>query len=181
MENIMDLIKKRRSIRAYKSQPIPEKIINSILEAAKYAPTARNLQQLEYKVITNKDLINKLSDGIAATIKRSKLVFPARPNMPARPSFFHNAPLLIIITGPKENHWIDSDAALAVQNVMLYATSIGLGTCFIGMARLIDRNKKLREELGISKERRIAAAVICGYADESPSEKEKKMKAEFFK
>jgi nitroreductase len=181
MDSIMDIIKKRISTRAYKDQPLSGEVIHSILEAARYAPTARNLQQLEYKVITNKDLIKKLSDGIAAVLRQEHASFPARPGYPARPNFFYNAPLVIIITGPKNNTWIYSDAALAVQNIMLYATSIGLGTCFIGMARLIEKDNELLKQLHISEDSIIAAAVICGYADEKPAEKEKKMNAEFFK
>jgi nitroreductase len=178
METIMEIIKQRTSIRAYKDKPLPKDVVNSILEAARYAPTARNLQQLEYKVITNKGLITRLSDGIAAALKRENLPLKAPPGF--RTNFFHNAPLLIIVTGLKENNWSQSDAALAVQNIMLYATSINLGSCFIGMARLIDRDKKLRQELHISEDRNIVAAVICGYADEKPVPKEKKINAEFF-
>jgi len=173
---LMDIIKKRRSIRAYKDQPLSKDIVNRILEAAKYAPTARNLQELEYKVITNRSLIQQISDRITRIVKKEFPEFKLRD----RPSFFYGAPLLIIITGPKENTWIHSDAALAVQNIMLYATSIDLGTCFIGFARLIERDAELMRELNISKDRSVAAAVICGYADEKPAEKEKKMNAEFF-
>ncbi len=64
----MEIIKKRLSIRAYKDGPLSKEIVSSILEAAKYAPTARNLQQLEYKVITSQALITRLSEGIAAEL-----------------------------------------------------------------------------------------------------------------
>jgi nitroreductase len=175
--DLMDVIKKRRSIRAYKRKPLSKRIINSILEAAKYAPTARNLQELEYKVITNRGLIQKISDRITAIVKKEYPTFKLRD----RPSLFYDAPLLIIITGPKENTWIHSDAALAIQNIMLYATSIDLGTCFIGMTRFIEKDEELMHELNISSDRKVAAAVICGYADEEPAEKEKKMSAEFFR
>jgi len=173
---LMDIIKKRRSIRAYKPQPLSKDIINSILEAAKYAPTARNLQELEYKVITNRNLIQQISDRITNVVKKEFPAFKLRD----RPSLFYDAPLLIIITGPKENTWIHSDAALAVQNIMLYATSINLGTCFIGFARFIEKDEELMHELNIPNDRKVAAAVICGYADEEPAEKEKKMSVEFF-
>jgi nitroreductase len=174
---LIDIIKKRMSIRAYKDQPLSEETIKSILEAAKNAPTARNLQQLEYKVITNKALIKKLSDGIAAAVKQEN------PNMqmPPNPSFFYNAPLLIIITGPAENQWIYSDAGLAIQNVMLYATSLNLGSCFIGMARYLERNKDLLKEIHIADGKKIAGTVICGYPNENPASKEKKLVAEYFK
>lgn len=172
----MDIIKKRRSIRVYKNKPLPKDTIDSILEAARYAPSARNLQQLEYKVITNKNLIKKISDRIIAIIKKESPPVQMRD----RPNLFYDAPLLIIVTGPKENEWTYSDAALAVQNIMLYATSINLGSCFIGMTKFMEKDKELMHELNIADNRKIAAAVICGYADEKPPEKEKRMNAEFF-
>jgi nitroreductase len=175
MEQIMDIIKKRISIRAYKDQPLPAETISALMEAAKYAPSARNLQQLEYKVITNRELISQASAAIGAVMAKEM------PSMPARPNFFYNAPLLIIVAGPRENHFIASDAALAVQNIMLCATSLNLGTCFIGMAKIIEQDKAMLKKLHIADDQIIAAAVICGYPDEKPAVKEKKMKAEFFK
>ena len=178
MENLMEIIKKRKSIRKYKDKPLPRDVVNSILEAARYAPTARNLQELEYKVITSKSLIKQLSDGIAAAIQKEGMPLKGPPG--ARRSFFYDAPLLIIVTAPRENKFSESDAALAVQNIMLYATSIDLGSCYIGMAKFIERDKKLLKALHISDDRNIAAAVICGYPDENPEPREKRLNAEFF-
>jgi nitroreductase len=175
MEQLMDIIKKRISIRAYKDQPLPAETVAALLEAAKYAPTARNLQQLEYKVITNKELIGQASASIG------KVVAKEMPSMPDRPNFFYNAPLLIIIAGPRENHWISSDAALAAQNIMLYACSLNLGSCFIGMAKIIEQDKAILKKLNIKEDQIVVAAVVCGYPDEKPAVKEKKLKAEFFK
>jgi len=177
MNQIMNTIKKRRSIRKYKDKPLSKETINSILESAKHAPTARNLQQLEYTVITNKHLIKKLSNKIITILKKK---YPSIGVRDKEDPMFYNAPLLIIITGPEKNRWIYSDAALAVQNIMLYATSIDLGTCFIGMARHLEEDRGILEELKISEDRKIAAAVICGYPDEQPPEKKKRMSVEFF-
>lgn len=63
---------------------------------------------------------------------------------------------------------------------MLFAASIDLGTCFIGMAKHIEKDEELLNELHISNESKIAAAIICGYPDEKPTEKERKMTVEFF-
>ena len=178
MENLMEIIKKRKSIRSYKDDPLPKDVVAAILEAGRYAPTARNMQLLEYKVISNKSIIDKLSEGITTALKKEA---PSMKSPPiSRPNFFYNAPLLIIITGPRENYWSMADAAVAVQNIMLYTTSIGLGSCFIGMARLIEKDENLLEELHISEDRIIAAAVICGYANEEPEPKEKRLTAEYF-
>jgi nitroreductase len=174
----MEIIKARKSIRVYEDKALPKDIVESILEAAKYAPTARNLQELEYKVITNKTLMNKLSEGIAAAMQKEGMLL--KGPLDAKPDFFHSAPLLIIITAPKDNYWASADAGLAAQNVMLYTTSINLGSCFIGMAKLIERDKNLLKMLHIEDDMNIVAAVICGYPAENPEPREKKQTAEFF-
>jgi nitroreductase len=175
MDTLMDIIKKRISIRVYQDKSISESEVNSIMEAAKYAPSAMNAQQLKFKVISNKDLIQKLSDQIM-TIARKEI-----PAMPVRPSVFHKAPLLIIITGPRENIWIDTDAALAAQNMMLYAASINLGSCFIGMAKFLEKDTAALKELHIADNHKIAAAVVVGFPAEKPVPKEKFIKVEYFK
>jgi nitroreductase len=178
METIMDIIKKRKSIRVYKDKPLPRKVVDAILEAAKYAPTARNMQELEYKVIFSKTLMEKLSAGIVAAIEKEGMPLKGPPG--GKPDFFHGAPLVILVTAPKDNHWAPTDAALAVQNIMLYATSVDLGSCFIGMAQLINRDKASLKALNISDDMHIVAAVICGYPDEDPAPREKAQKVEFF-
>ncbi|MFA5308102.1 MAG: nitroreductase family protein [Dehalococcoidales bacterium] len=178
MKTIMEIIKARKSIRAYQDKALSKDTVAAILEAAKHAPSARNLQPLEYKVITDKALIGKLSDGIAAAMQSEGMPLKGPPG--ARPGFFYSAPLLIILTAPKDNPFAVSDAALAVQNIMLYAVSIDLGSCFIGMARLIEKDKKLMEMLHILSTHTIVAAVICGHPAEDPAPKEKKLAAEFF-
>jgi nitroreductase len=178
MKDLLEIIKARQSIRAYQDKALPKDVVNAILEAAKHAPTARNMQELEYKVITSQTLIGKLSAGIAAAMQQEGMPLKGPPG--GKPNFFYSAPLLVIVTAPKDNYWAAADAGLAAQNVMLYATSVGLGTCFIGMAKLIEQDKNLMKTLHISDNMNIVAAVICGYPAEDPAPKEKKLTAEFF-
>ncbi|MGD1118732.1 MAG: nitroreductase family protein, partial [Dehalococcoidales bacterium] len=96
MKTVMEAIKARRSIRSYQDKPLPKKVVNDILEAAKYAPTARNMQELEYKVITGKVLMDKLCVGIAAAMQKEGMSLKSPPG--GKPNFFYSAPLLIIIT-----------------------------------------------------------------------------------
>ncbi|OGO18930.1 MAG: hypothetical protein A2Z15_04095 [Chloroflexi bacterium RBG_16_50_11] len=178
METLMEIIKARRSIRAYQDKPLSKSVVKDILEAAKYAPTARNMQELEYKVITSKTLISKLVEGIAAALQKEGMPLKGPPG--AKPNFFYSAPLLIVIIAPKDNMFALTDSALAVQNIMLYATSIDLGSCFIGMARFIERDKNLLKLINIADNMAIVAAVICGYPAENPEPREKKLNAEYF-
>jgi nitroreductase len=183
MATIMEIIKKRKSIRAYQDKPLPKDVISDILEAARYAPTAHNRQELEYKVITSKSLMSKLSEGIAAGLRRDGMPLKGPPlqSPPGiKHDFFRGAPLVIIITAPKDNVFAFTDSALAVQNILLYATSIGLGSCFIGMTIFLEKDKNMRDTLHIADNMSIVAAVVCGYPAENPEPKEKKQKAEFF-
>jgi nitroreductase len=178
MKSTMDIIKARKSIRSYKDKALPKDVINAILEAAQHAPTARNLQELEYKVITSKSLIDNISEGIAAITQKAGMPLKSPPGV--KPNFFYGAPVLIVVAAPKDNNWAFVDAGLAVQNLMLYAASIDLGTCFIGMTRFIEKDKNILKTLHIADNMIIAAGVICGYPAENPEPKEKKLNAEFF-
>lgn len=179
MKTVLDVIKARKSIRSYQDKALPDDIVKDILEAAKNAPTARNMQELEYKVITSKALIAKLSEGIAAAMQSEGMPLKGPPG--DKPNFFYGAPLLVIITAPKDNAWVTVDAGLAAQNIMLYATSIDLGSVFIGMAKLIEKDEGMLKPLNIKDDMTIVAAVICGYPAENPEPKVKNLKAEFFK
>lgn len=178
MKTVLDVIKARKSIRAYQDKALSKDVVNSILEAAKHAPTARNSQELEYKVITNKPLIEKLNAGISKAMQMDGMPLKGPPG--AKPNFFYGAPLLILVTGPKDNNWATVDAGLAAQNIMLYATSIDLGSVFIGMAKFIEKDKSLLKALHIADTQTIVAAIICGYPAETPDAREKKLNAEFF-
>jgi nitroreductase len=178
MKSVLEVIKARKSIRTYKDKMLPEEIVNSILEAAKHAPTARNLQELEYRIVSNKPLIEKLNAGIFKAMQNEGMPLKGPPGV--KPNFFYGAPLVIIITGPKDNLWAALDAGLAAQNIMLYATSIDIGTVFIGMARMIEKDKNLMKALNIKEDKTIVACVICGYPAENPAPKEKNLKAEYF-
>ena len=178
MSELMSIIKARKSIRIYQDKPLPKKVVEEILEAARYAPTARDLQELEYKVITSKATIIRLSDGLSDAIQKEGMSLKGPPG--AKLDFFHGAPLVIIIAAPKDNYWASADAGLAVQNIMLFCTSVKLGSCFIGMAKLLERDKRLLDMLHISENMNIVAAVVCGYPAENPAPKEKRQTAEFF-
>jgi nitroreductase len=177
MKTIMDIIKARKSIRAYKDKTVPKNIINDILEAAKHAPTARNMQELEYKVVIGKALINKISEGMTKAMMQSGM--PPKGPPGGSHNHFHNAPVVIIVTAPKDNIWAAVDAGIAMQTMLLYATSVDLVSCVIGMARIIEKDSELVKLLHINDNMTVLGAVVCGYAAENPEPKEKKLNAEF--
>ena len=130
----LDLIKARYSVRKYKSEPIEEEKINIILEAARLAPTAHNQQP--FKLIVVK------TEGNEENLKR---IYPA--------NFFVEAPIIICACAILEEGWkrddgknyTEVDTSIVMDHLILAATNLGLGTCWIGKFDL----KAAREVLNI--------------------------------
>ncbi|MFH1403174.1 MAG: nitroreductase family protein [Candidatus Altiarchaeota archaeon] len=157
-EWLLDVIKTRRSIRAFmEDHPVSDDEIDAILESARWAPSARNIQPLEYVVIRDPE-------------KRRRIAFYSRQEQPAQ------SPVVIVVLGDLKKaravgdisphdvttHWkgikkfLYQDAAAAIQNMLLATHSMGLGSLWIGA---FD-NDGLEEYLGLT-DRYNAIAVIC--------------------
>ncbi len=187
-EQVMELIRSRRSNRAFSSKPVPEEMLSQILEAAHRAPRASNLQQVEFTVITKPETLKIVSDatievfGELAKLIGHPLVKPlvklVNPEIPAMlPQFnrlveeyragndgiLRNATALILIHTPKESRFGCQDANLAYQNASLMAESLGVAqfyTGFVCAGTYNDRKKRLAGALGING--KIQAGIALG-------------------
>ena len=118
----IELAEKRCSIRSYKSEPVPDEILNEVLRAGQLAPTAKNLQPFQFIVVT----AESGRDALAAA-------YPA--------PFFREAPVAVVICSEADKGWIrnrhddknytDIDCAIAIDHMSLAATDLGLGSCWI--------------------------------------------------
>lgn len=155
--DVFEAIKNRRSIRKYRSDFISEECIRKILDSAKWAPSAGNLQPWEFIVVTDKNVKRHLSE---AALEQP---------------FIEEAPVIIVICtneersariyGTRGRHFYCLlDAAAAVQNILLTAYALGLGTCWVGAFDDIKVAAVLKLPSGV----RTIAIVPLGYADETP-------------
>jgi nitroreductase len=157
--DVMTAIKTRRSIRAYKNEPIEDEKLEAVLEAGRLAPSARNLQEWKYVVVKDKALRDKLVN--AANGQR----------------FVGQAPAVIVACALQTDHVMPCgelsypvDVAISVDHMTLAAVEQGLGTCWIGAFRQ-DEVKKL---LDIPEEVRVVVLLPIGYPDISPDPKPRK-------
>ena len=118
---LIDLVKRRCSVRDYSSRPVEKEKLEYMLEVARLAPSARNMQPLRFIVVQDRELLQKLQNCYAKEC-------------------FSSAPLCIVICGDHETSWkrqydgkdhCDVDAAIAADHLILAATEVGLGTCWI--------------------------------------------------
>ncbi len=143
--DVFEAIQKRRSIRAYESTPVPREKLEKILEAARLAPSASNIQPWHFIVVTDSEKRKTLSRGrYAKFLKKSPVVIVGCGDQKASPE------------------WYMVDVAIAMQNMVLTATSEGLGTCWVGS---FDEDE-VKQLLKIPENFRVVALLAVGYPRE---------------
>lgn len=146
-----DIIFNRRSVRKYKPVPVPEELINKLLEAAMYAPSAMNLQPWHFVVCRDRDVLSKLM----SVHPYSKML--------------STAPVCIIVCGSRDNQYYPQDCAAATENILLEACELGLGTCWMGVTPRPERMDCISTVLGLPDEIAPFNMIAVGYPDEVPS------------
>lgn len=166
---VIEVIKSRRAIRSFEDKPVPESAIQTMLEAATYAPSAINIQPWKFTLITNKDAMKHLSDTAKPALLRmlpdvgdEGLAGIKKQLTNPQYNIFYNAPLLIFVSGVKSPYAI-YDCSMAAQNMMLAAYTLGLGSCWIGTAVGLANDPKIKAELGVPEDHEVHAAIIFGY------------------
>jgi nitroreductase len=166
-------IYQRRAVRKYKDQPVDRSLIEQIIDAGRMAPSAMNRQLWKFYVLTDKNQIRELSPTIVKVANKVLSWAHGIDSSKTTDIIFHNAPVVIFITAPKKNDWAAVDIGMCSQNMMLAAKSLGLDTCPIGFAKLLQKTDKI-SILGMSSSEEIKLAIIVGYGDEDPPVHERK-------
>jgi len=140
---VFDAIKNRHSVRSYLSDDVPREKLNRILEAGRLAPSAGNIQPWHFIIVTDGKLRKKLSKGRYA-------------------KFLVESPIVIVGCGDRRAspNWHVVDTTIALQNMVLTATSEGLGTCWIGSFN----EKQVKKILSIPERYRVVALLALGYS-----------------
>ena len=157
---LMKAIRDRRSIRKYKPDPVPEKEIGYVLEAARLAPSWGNRQCWRYIVVTDEALRKRITQRDWAAQAPVVIVGCADP---AKAGNKDGKPYYML------------DMGISMEHLMLAATERGLGTCWIGGQ--FDE-KTVKEALGVPENIRVVALTPLGYPDEAPPAKERKSMGE---
>lgn len=167
---VLKNIYSRRSIRDYLPDDIADDVVRELIRAATYAPSAANMQPWRFVVIKNRDLIAKLSVRSKELLleqagRSTRPELKSLANMVSRPNFniFFNAPLLIMIFSDFDAFSPQIDCALAGENMMLAAQSLGIGSCWIGLASPLGQDPAILADLGVPDRCRLEGALIFGY------------------
>ncbi len=158
----LDLVKQRYSVRAYKAMPVEDEKLLGVLEAARLAPTASNRQPFQLIVIHTK--------GREEELRRIY-----------SPSWFVEAPIVVCICSMPFQGWVrqdrknyrDVDVAIAMDHLILAATDLGLGTCWIGAFNPGETQRILK----LPEDVEPIVFTPLGYPDDQPSRRHKNRKS----
>lgn len=162
--NITEAISERKSIRAYLDKPVPAYDLEKIIEAGRWAP---NAGLFHISVVRNVELRKRINDRTLNAMVHSGIEFlQQRAALPGYQPLY-GAPVLILLSAPEHSPHGAVNTALAAQNMLLEATGLGLGSCFIVSPTLAlngENNRDLSREVGIPGGYGLKCAVIVGYA-----------------
>lgn len=165
LNKTLELMQTRRSVRKFKPDPIPEEILDQIVEAGTWAATGRNCQSPVIIKITNRELIRKLS-----RLNGEIMGTDSDP--------FYGAPAVLIVLADKMAPTYLYDGSLVMGNLMLAAHSLGIGSCWIHRAKeefQLPEGKEILESLGIEGDYEGIGHCVLGYTEgEYPHTKPRK-------
>ncbi|NIM59389.1 MAG: nitroreductase [Candidatus Aminicenantes bacterium] len=152
---VLDAIQKRRSVRKYKEDPIPEESLLRVLEAARLAPSGKNFQPWKFIIVKDKELKEKLAQASAGQF------------------FIAKAPIIIVGCGFPDHSYARMgrymkswavDVTIALEHLILQAQEEGLGTCWIGSFE----EEEVKAILNVPEDVKVLALTPLGYPDEVP-------------
>jgi len=149
-ETMHKFMSAKRSIRGYKKKKVPKDALKKVLETMKYAPTGGNIRTLRCTIISDDDKIKQISDEVMDAIIKSGNPIYSENFIKAKKrgidTIFYNVPHVMIIHSTNPGDAMNSTIALTYG--MLCAQSLGLASCWIGLAHgVLSANKQLREEI----------------------------------
>jgi nitroreductase len=163
MMKVYEAVTQRRAVRRFKDKPVPYEVLEKCVEAARLAPSARNMQVCEYIAINDAAILPGIFENIGGSVK-----LPPEKGGP-RPEQTPKAYIIILanktLEGDANRRRLSCyDMGLAAENIMLVALEQGLGSCPV---RRFDESA-LKPILNIPDNYDIGLVIVMGYPDESP-------------
>ncbi|MHA2006821.1 MAG: nitroreductase family protein [Promethearchaeota archaeon] len=155
--NLQELIYKRRTIRRFKQDPISIEVLKKLIDFARVAPMATNVQALEFIIVKNPEIRKKVFPLVrwASSLPEEQRT----PESGREPTAY----IVVMINSDIKKMYVDFDVGAAVQNILLGATALGIGTCWMGAVNL----KKVKELFEIPDNYVIKQVISLGYPDEN--------------
>jgi len=176
MNPVIEAIRQRRSVRSYEPRPIPQEILQTLVDCANEAASGMNTQPWRFVVVQDECLKKKL---VTTAVPNSlKYLEPVKEINPQRwelikkryeelpDPVYYSAPAIIFVLG--SGTYASDSCPLACANIMLAAQSLGLGSCWVKLGSLITDNPEIVRALGLKEGESIFGPILVGYPTNIP-------------
>jgi nitroreductase len=163
MNEVLNIIKSRRSVRAYKSDLLGKAELDAIVEAGIYAPSGHNQQPWHFTVIQDREVIGSINRKCKAVMAGTGVEWIKKIGTNPAVDITHNAPVLIIISCRKDSVSGKADCVAAMQNMLLQAESMSIGSCWMGFVGFIFGDAEEMRLLGVPEGYEAQQASVFGY------------------
>ena len=170
----IEAITTRRSTRNFKPDAVEKEKLDKIITAGRYAPSGGNNQTNHFFVIQDRTVIDKLAllaETAFAAMEITEDLYVSLKNSITRAKkggyvYSYNAPVLIVVANRKDYGNNIADCAVAIENMMIAANSLDLGSCWVNQLKWLNEDPDLLDylrSLGMKEDERVYGAVILGY------------------
>ena len=163
MNKVIENIKNRRSVRKYLPEQIKDEELKIILESAIYAPTGGNDQPWHFTVIQKKELIDEMNDECKKVMAELPVDWISKMGKAENLHIFYNAPTVVVVSGKDDATSPLPDCCAAIQNMLLAAESMDIGSCWIGLSRFFFDSPENVGKLKIPEGYKPYYSVSLGY------------------
>ena len=174
--DVFSCIATRHSTRKFKEEPVPQEVLDKVIEAGRQAPSGKHKNQSRFIVIRKKDVLQELIALVQQEFAKMEVTPENDDNFggairAAKKGgyvFMYNAPVLIVVANKRDYGNKYADVSCAMQNMMLAANALDLGSCWINQLRWLQDNPVLRaylQKLGMAEDEEVCASLSIGYPD----------------
>jgi nitroreductase len=155
--NTFEAIQKRRSVRRFTGDAVPHADLIKIVEAGHRATTGHNRQPWDFVIVTDRAMIQEMSERCSAWLNKA-------------------AAVIVVVVNPASRWWLE-DGSAATENMLLAATDLGYGSCWLEGV-MLTHEEHFKTRLGIPEDRRILTFIPIGVPESWPAAPNKKLLAE---
>ncbi|WP_337378323.1 nitroreductase [Mitsuokella jalaludinii] len=174
--DVFSCIATRHSTRKFKEEPVPQEVLDKVIEAGRQAPSGKHKNQSRFIVIRKKEVLQELIALVQQEFAKMEVTPENDDNFGGAIraakkggyAFMYNAPILIVVANKRDYGNKYADVSCAMQNMMLAANALDLGSCWINQLRWLQDNPVLRaylQKLGMAEDEEVCASLSIGYPD----------------
>lgn len=179
MNEVLQNIKARRSVRAYTDRQVSAQDLDLILEAAAYAPNGMHYETWHFTAIQDTAILTELNEVIKGAFAKSDEPRLRERGQSETYCCYYHAPTLVIVSNEPTQWWAPMDCACALENIFLAARSLGIGSCWINQLGQTCDDPEVRAlltRLGVPQNHKVYGCAALGYESANTSQKEKWIK-----